>query len=152
MRSTRNKGFTLIEIMIVIVIMGIMAAIATPNLMSYMSRLRLNGAARQVMTDLMLARGKAVSENKRVGVVFTSNHQYTIFSDNNQNSAIDTGELTVSKNIQAEFADVTLSSNTSPIFLPNGSVLSATNGTVTLSNTSGSKQVTTSSAGRVRIN
>jgi type IV fimbrial biogenesis protein FimT len=57
-----EKGFTIVEIMIVFVILGISAALAMPNILDLMARAQLKGAARQVMSDLMWARMQAVSE------------------------------------------------------------------------------------------
>jgi type IV fimbrial biogenesis protein FimT len=147
MKSLDKRGFTLIEMMIVIAIIGIVAAIAAPNLANYMAQRRLNGAARMVMSDLMAARMLAVAQNRNVQVSFPSSAAATYTYDT-------TGTSPLTKNIQTGFGyhDVTLSSNTNPIFIPNGTVSAATNGTVTLSNGAGSKLVTTSSAGRVRIN
>jgi len=134
----------LIELMIVIAIIGIVSAIAAPNFTTYMAERRLSGAARMVMSDLMNARMLAVSQNRNVRVTFSTT-SYTYDA---------TGTSPITKNIQTGFGyhDVTLSSNTNPEFMPNGAVLAATNGTVTLSNTTGlKKEVITSSAGRVRI-
>jgi len=141
--------------MIVIAVFAIVASIAIPNFMSLLPGIRLNGAARQVMGDLMAARMKAVKENNEFRVFFDSpsDNQYQILDDDDNDGAINTGvEATTIKNIQDEYHDVTFSnpSGNSPIFHPRGTASDLT--TLTLSNSSGSKTVTISIAGRVKIN
>jgi len=145
------KGFTLLELMIVIAVLGILAAVAIPNFVSQMPKYRLNGAARQVMGDLMWARMQAVSLNRRVKVFFLSNnHEYKICDDADNNGTVADGEGDVQlKDIHNEYHDVTIGSNNDPIFSPRGT---ATNlPTITLTNPSGSKTITISIAGRVSI-
>jgi type IV fimbrial biogenesis protein FimT len=148
----KKAGFTLMEIMIVIAVIGILSAIAIPAFTSMLPGMRLNGAARMVAGDLMAARMNAVKQNNGFRVFFNSpgTNQYQILDDDNNNNSADTGEAITTKNIQTEYHDVTLSSTNNPIFSPRGT---ATNlPTVTLQNSSGSKTVTVSIAGRVKIN
>lgn len=147
-RHTGKRGFTLVEMMIVIAVLAIIAAIAAPNFQTYMAQRRLNGAARLVMTDLMDARMKAVSENNQFKVFFLDTHQYKVLDDENNNGTEDTGETSVTKDIQSNYPGVTLSASAHPIFYPRGTAWGTT---VTLTNTSGSKSVSVSTAGRVKI-
>ena len=50
MRKTNNKGFTLIELMIVIAIIGILAAIAIPNFIAYRDKAYCSAAETDVQT------------------------------------------------------------------------------------------------------
>jgi len=138
--------------MVVIAIFAIVAAVAIPNFMTLLPGMRLNGAARQVMGDLMAARMNAVKENNEYRVLFSNPgaNQYTILDDDDDDGSIDGGEDTTIKNIQDNYHDVTLSSTNNPIFLPRGTATSLP--TITLQNSSGSKTVTVSIAGRVKIN
>ena len=50
MRKTNNKGFTLIELMIVIAIIGILAAIAIPNFIAYRNKAFCTSAEKDAQT------------------------------------------------------------------------------------------------------
>lgn len=147
-----HRGFTLTELMIVVALMAILAAIAVPNIMAQMPKYRLNGAARQVLGDLMAARMQAVSQNKKVKVFFDNTHQYRICDDANGDGTVADGEGDVqTKDIQTEYHDVTFNPipGTNPVFQPRGT---ASNMTIILANSSGTKTITISTAGRVKIN
>ena len=147
----RDPGFTLIEMMIVIAIAAIMSAVAIPVFMSMLPGMRLSGAARQVMTDLMAARMDAVKQNNQFRVFFNSPgaNQYQILDDNDNDGAADAGEAITTRNIQDNYSDVTFNSTNNPIFTPKGTATSLP--TITLQNASGSKSVSVSIAGRVKI-
>ena len=149
MQNTKNKGFTLIEIMIVVAIIAIIAAIAAPSFQSYITQRRLNGAARQVMTDLMEARMKAANQNNRFRIFFLDTHRYKVLDDGNNNNSEDIGETSTTRDIHNDYYDVTLSASNDPIFYPRGTA--AALATVTLTNSSGSKNVTVGISGRVKI-
>jgi len=145
------SGFTLIEMMIVMAIAAIMAGIAIPSFMSMLPGMRLNGAARQVMTDLMAARMDAVKQNNEFKIFFLDNHQYKILDDDDNDGVDDSGvEMSRTVNIQDNYTGVTFSSTNNPIFSPRGTATSLP--TITVQNSSGSKTVSVSIAGRVKIN
>ncbi|MBC8431284.1 MAG: GspH/FimT family pseudopilin [Desulfobacterales bacterium] len=151
MLRKRESGFTLIEMMIVIAVLAIMAAIAIPNFMALLPGMRLNGAARQVMGDLMAARMKAVKLNQRTKVSFNAN-SYEIWNDaDNSGTVADNEGDDKERTLQTNYHDVSfdLENTADPVFSPRGT---ATNRTITLENPSGSKSITISIAGRVKIN
>lgn len=150
MKIFSRKGFTLLEIMIVIAIMGIMATMAVPSYQTFMAQRRLNGAARQVMSDLMAARMQAVSQNNEFKVFFLDNHRYMILDDDDNDGTADTGEVKQTKDIQTDYYDVTFNPipGTDPVFQPRGT---ASNMTIILANSTGTKTITISTAGRVKI-
>jgi prepilin-type N-terminal cleavage/methylation domain-containing protein len=78
-----SKGFSLIELIIVIAILGIVSAIAAPNFNKYRQNTNLKEAARDLSSDISLYRQRAVAENIRYQIVFNqAANSYTIHSLN----------------------------------------------------------------------
>jgi prepilin-type N-terminal cleavage/methylation domain-containing protein len=138
-RLSDRRGFSLAEILVAIVIFGILAAIAVPQFVAFRPKNRLNGAARQVYSELMWARSKAVNENNAYVVTFPTNQTMQI-----------AGSTTKTVNIQSEYSDVTLTSTVSTItFSSRGTADVAP--TITLTNPGGSKTVTLRITGTASI-
>lgn len=75
MRSkiTGNKrGFTLVEVMIVLAVIGIMAAIAVPNFMNWLPNMHTRAEARDLFSALQKAKMEAVRTNTTVNFEFVA--------------------------------------------------------------------------------
>lgn len=67
------RGFTMIEMMVVVVLAAVLLAVAAPSFLSTLARKRLEGVAAELSTDIQYARSEAVQRNRAVGIVFGSN-------------------------------------------------------------------------------
>lgn len=67
----KNRGFTLIEALVVVTVIGILAALTVPAFTKMLERNRLKGAAEALFNDLQLARTEAIKRNQDVTVTFS---------------------------------------------------------------------------------
>jgi len=75
----RCRGFSLVEMIIVICLIGIIAAIAGLNLLNYTTNRNLKSAARDIVSDFFICKEKAISENTTYQIVFANGgNSYTI--------------------------------------------------------------------------
>lgn len=143
-------GFTMLELMVCVAILGILASIGIPRYIQYLPKSRLNGATSMIVADLMGARMKANKLNRKVQVYFINNHQYRICDDaDGQNGVANPEGDAVLRDIWVEYEGVTISANKDPLFSPRGTASNF--GSIDLSNGGDSKRVSVSITGLARV-
>ncbi|NQZ52868.1 MAG: prepilin-type N-terminal cleavage/methylation domain-containing protein [Piscirickettsiaceae bacterium] len=73
MMDQKQKGFTLIELMVVVVILGVLVAIAFPSFVETLDRRKLKGAGDKLFADLLFAKTEAIKRNTPVRITFKGN-------------------------------------------------------------------------------
>lgn len=156
----KNNGFTLLELMVVICILAVMAAVTTPNLISWLEGRRLSQASRDVLAAVKATRLRAVKERANAVVTFnTANNTFQAFVDdgggtagNEGNNTRDAGE-TIFKSGSFETVSITGAAfgvNAFVAFTSRG--FPDSNGTVSLQDDNGGvKQIVVSSTGSSQI-
>jgi prepilin-type N-terminal cleavage/methylation domain-containing protein len=99
-RQKKITGFSLVEVLITIAIIGILAAIIPTTLSDWILTHKANLTASQISTDLIYARTKAISHNNSYIITFyaspNGNCNYEIHDDENDNGVRDAGEVVIS--------------------------------------------------------
>jgi type II secretory pathway pseudopilin PulG len=86
-RFPSEGGFSLVELIIVMGIIVVMAAVILPPLASYMKMYQIRGATQQLAGDLSTSRMRAISKNVNLGVIVAvlSSNQYRIVTEDDLN-------------------------------------------------------------------
>lgn len=77
--ATQRRGFTLVELMVVLAVIGIIVGMSVPGLTAYARDLRLKTATRQIMGLLGLARSTAITRHAESAVIIDqAQHQVRV--------------------------------------------------------------------------
>ncbi|HET9251838.1 MAG TPA: GspH/FimT family pseudopilin [Candidatus Eisenbacteria bacterium] len=140
-RLSPSEGFTLVELMIVIVIFGIVSAIALPGFNKFMRSLDLNSQVQRTATTIRVVRQKAITENNNYVIYWDNTIKGWGWWDDDDNDGVKDGmeKYAAPEALPAWIAITNSTTNPFPSdsvsFLPNGSA--SASGSVIFSNTDG---------------
>lgn len=148
--SSITYGFTIIEILVVVAIIGILVGVTVPTLSKYLPGVALNGSARTLTSDLRVSQERAVTEQKQYSITFynltAGVPYYKMISYTN-------GNPTVVRTVSFQASEVVALdqgiTNNQIVFSPDGGPSSS--GNINLSLGTNSKIVNVSPAGFIKI-
>ena len=141
--QTHTKAFTLIEIITVVAVIGISAAVLSPNIDNWIGKSKIRTAADELQQYLYFMKGEALSRGVAIKAkIDEDNNSMAIYSSdelvsNCQNSEIDWNDM----NNNLDFKNVELISevdNDELCFFPDGS---SNGGTLTLKSKHGEYEI-----------
>ena len=110
-----RRGFTMVELVLVLAIVSVIAAIAIPRFSSAAARYRVKAAARRVAADLQQARAMARATSSNVGIKFTVSAQGSYRFSTSAARDVDGGNVVTLSNdpylteiTKADFAGTTI--------------------------------------------
>jgi len=116
------KGFTLMELMMTLAVVGVILAIAIPNFRDFLLNSRMTGAANDLLAGIQLARSEAIKRQAPVALCASTNPTadppecaaeftgWAVWADTDDDAAIDAGEAVIAAHEPVD-ATLTLISN-----------------------------------------
>jgi type IV fimbrial biogenesis protein FimT len=73
----KTSGFSFVELMVVIAVIGIVLSIAAPSFNQFIERKRVEGLASVLSTDIQIAKSEAIKRNQNVTLSFTNGSSWS---------------------------------------------------------------------------
>ena len=103
----KNKGFTMLELLIVIAVIGIVAAMGFPTFMAQRDRARIKRAGRDMVSHFQMARINAMRDGRTWVVSFdTAQNKYSLIHAGNDGVLDTEDDVTVKVITLPEYGDV----------------------------------------------
>jgi type IV fimbrial biogenesis protein FimT len=148
----REKGFTITELMIVIAIMGVLTAVATPNMSRWLTSIRMASATREIASTLQLARVKAITKNTNVRINFDTTANTYQMQQRDSVNLTTWNNVENAKKLPTGIQFVSVTGNPITFQSGRGSTLPSNNGTITIQNAQGkTNEVVVAQTGRVIV-
>jgi prepilin-type N-terminal cleavage/methylation domain-containing protein len=146
-----QKGFSLIELMIAVALLGIVAGMAVPAFQGWIQNQNLKSAAQDLLGDFQWVKQKTITENRQYRITFNiALNNYVLEQDNGlgvfqvvrtKTPTFFSGDILIT--------DVTFGGNQSVVFQPRGTMslghVSIGNGQVSTAT------ITTTGSGRIHL-
>lgn len=109
-RTRTQAGYTLTELMLTLAVAGVLAAIAVPNMRTFVLNNHLSGASNDLLRSFQMARSEAIKRQHDVVVCastdptatnpacsYGSFNGWVVFEDKNSNWQFDSGEAVIER-------------------------------------------------------
>lgn len=121
-----DGGFTLVELAIVLVIFGIVSAVALPGINKFLRSVELNGQVQNFATTLRVVRQRAITENNDYVVYWSPSERKLKWWDDDDNDQVKDGTEKSGETASLPSWITVTNSTTNPfpsdtvVFTPNG--------------------------------
>ncbi len=132
------QGFTLIELIVMLAILGLIAAIATTRLTDISTNVRMSSAINQISSDIEIVKEMSLAKHKNMSITFDQNYNTYIIREGNSVMSdypgSDNGILNLSEGIfkGVNITQIDINGSNKINFDKWGNVLNS--GTITLNN------------------
>lgn len=142
----RVRGFTLTELLMVVVVVAVLAVLAAPSFLEMLANSRLRGQAAEAYSDLQFARSASVERNAAVTVTFSG----TGWQITRPGTS---GDIVMKAVTLTDGVSVTSGTGMTVVFDPVRATATVSNGPAVLSRSgaSGTVQVNVNTMGRAEI-